>query len=381
MPKRKVIKTDKPYRLKQVRGVWSAIDKKTGKSKSLKIQGTREEAEALADITWDQTDDTNAAFHMKTAEAHLAMCNPDWLTNTWRSVYEAYKAAPAKKTRRPKSKSTLAGIDSAWNHNAMKDLRDRRLLDTTAKHIETAAKQLGTFNIGVLRRLHIYALKHLMMPYAIMGEDMWPVTEESSPMSRAIKLEEHEQILKAAADESLQLWYRVESSTYQGMSKAETIAEWRDYLNLLWLVGCSQRDGAEMTAENINEELNCLEFKRCKWKTKATRKPVRVPIGSGLRTVLKRRPKSGPLFPWLTKKTTTNRARMFGWFVDWLKLPKVTLHGYRYAMAERLDEGGASDKDRMNMLGHAGRDMSEHYAKNSDYVPQCADIIDGAKAA
>ena len=50
MPKRKITKTDKPYRLKQVRGVWSAIDKKTGKSKSLKIQGTREEAEKLADI-------------------------------------------------------------------------------------------------------------------------------------------------------------------------------------------------------------------------------------------------------------------------------------------------------------------------------------------
>ena len=61
MPKRKITKTDKPYRLKQVRGVWNAIDKKTGKAKSLKIQGTREEAEQLADIEWNQTDDTNAA--------------------------------------------------------------------------------------------------------------------------------------------------------------------------------------------------------------------------------------------------------------------------------------------------------------------------------
>lgn len=378
MPKRKITKTDKPYRLKKVRGVWNAIDKKTGKAKSLKIQGTREEAEKLADIEWDQTDDTNAAFHMKTAEAHLAKCNPAWLTNTWRTVYEAHKKAPAEKTRRPKSIGTIRGIDSAWNDKALDGFRDRRLLDTTASEISRAANQMGSYNMLMLKRWHAFAVKHLMMPFPIMGEDMWPAIEERSPMSRAIKLDEHKQILKAVADESLYVWSRVQS--YKGGPKSEAVNELRDYLNLLWLVGCSQKDGADMTAENINKELNCLEFKRCKW-IKANRKPVRVPITPQLRTVLNRRPKSGPLFPWLTTLTAHRRCLYFNWFVDWVKLPKVTLHGYRYAMAERLDEGGASDKDRMNMLGHAGRDMSEHYAKNSDYVPQCADIIDGAKAA
>ena len=379
MPKRNVIKTDKPYRLKQVRGVWSAIDKKTGKSKSLKIQGTREEAEKLADIEWNQTDDTNAAFHLKQAEVHLAKANPVYLKYTWSDCFEKYRDAPNSKTGQPKRIGPVRGLNSLWKHEAINPIRNVRLIDTTREQLRSVAENLPLGYMQHLRTIHNFAVTHDLMPYQLLAASAWPKKEDSKPMSRAVTLEDHEQILKAAADESLPIFNRCWGD--RGMTKAEFSKEWRDYLNFLWLVGCSQKDGADMTTDNINKKLNCIEYKRGKWLKPEKRRPVRAPIGPALRSVLKSRPKAGHLFPALTKIRTSERARIFAWFVDWLKLPKVSLHGYRFAMAERLDEGGASDKDRMNMLGHAGRDMSEHYAKNSDYVPQCADIIDGAKAA
>ena len=380
MPKRKITKTDKPYRLQLTRGVWYAVDKKTRKTKSLKIQGTREEAEQLADIEWNQTDDTNAAFHKKTAEAHLLKCNPTYVTATWRTLFTDYLNAPSEKSGRPKKPTTVNGLNSFWNRKELDELRDVRLMDTTPQQIKRVALSMGRMYQITLRTVCNYALTNDYVPYRLMPDGMWPILKDTKPMSRAITLEEHEQLLKAAADKSLPIWYRTLGD--RGIKdKSVFINEWRDYLNLLWLVGCSNKDGANMTAENINKRLGCLEFQRSKWACPEKHKPVRVPITPQLRTVLNRRPKSGPLFPNLTKITTPNRARIFGWFVDWLKMPKVTIHGYRYAMAERLDVGGASDKDRMNMLGHAGREMSEHYSKNSDYVPQCAEIIDGAKAA
>ena len=60
---------------------------------------------------------------------------------------------------------------------------------------------------------------------------------------------------------------------------------------------------------------------------------------------------------------------------------KVSLHSYRFVMAERLEEGGASVEDRMGCIGHADYEMSEPYSKGSSYVPQCVEIINGAKAA
>ena len=62
MPK-KVTKTDAPYRLKQKKGLWYAVDKKTRKATSLKCKGTRQQAEEVAEVMFDCTDDSNAMHH------------------------------------------------------------------------------------------------------------------------------------------------------------------------------------------------------------------------------------------------------------------------------------------------------------------------------
>tara|TARA_Y100001938_G_scaffold150757_2_gene243239 strand:- start:1508 stop:2656 length:1149 start_codon:yes stop_codon:yes gene_type:complete len=382
MPKRKIIKTDKPYRLKQVRGVWNAIDKKTGKAKSLKIQGTREEAEALADIEWSETDDTNAAFHKKTAEAHLAKCNPVYVTTTWRMLYDDYKKAPAVKSGVTKRKGTLACLESFWSREELDGLRDARLIDTTPKQILDVANKFTRAYQDKLKTLCKYALDYDYIPYRLMPDGMWPKRKATKPMSRAVDIGEHEKLIQAFGNKKVPYWKKIQGRGIAGnVSHDQFINEWRDYLNLLWFVGCSNADGADMTAENINERLGCLEFTRRKWSSTEARTPVRVPICPQLRTVLKRRPKSGLLFPYLSGLGTSMRNRIFKWYVNYLNLPKVSIHGYRYAMAERLHESGASLEDRQMVLGHAAAEMAEHYAKNSDYVPRCVEIIDGAKAA
>ena len=131
MPKKKHIRTDKPYRLKCNRGTWYAVCKKTRKAISLKIQGTREEADKLAQIEFEQTDDSNAAFHMKSAEAHLAKCNPDWLTNTWQTAFDKYRNGPNLKTGRPRKAGANMNLDCFWNAKALDAIKNVRLIDTT----------------------------------------------------------------------------------------------------------------------------------------------------------------------------------------------------------------------------------------------------------
>ena len=379
MPKRKNIKTDKPYRLRQKRGVWYYEDKATRKFTSLKFQGTREEADKLAEIEFNLTDDNNAAFHLKSAEAHLAKCNPDWLKNTWQTAFDKYRNGPNLKTGRPRKAAANMNLDCFWNAKALDAIKNVRLIDTTPSLLCKVAKSLNKHNGINLRTLHSYAFNYQMMPYKIMGDGMWPIYETKTPMSRAIQLTEHETILKAMGDLEVPIWWRVEG--YKGKTKAEYAREWKDYLNLLWFTGCAQVDGANMTAEHINWKKGCLEFTRAKWMKPEAMKPVKVAIGPEFRALLKTLPKTGPLFPTINKLTTSNRSRLFKWFVDYCKLPKVSLHGYRYAMAERMEEAGMSQNDRQLVLGHQTPTMMQSYAKDSDYVPQSIEVIDGLKAA
>ena len=70
-----------------------------------------------------------------------------------------------------------------------------------------------------------------------------------------------------------------------------------------------------------------------------------------------------------------SRCRKFGKAIERLKIPKVTIHGYRFAFAERARKGGMSAEDRMANLGHAS------YDKNAKVVPVSIEVIDGGLEA
>ena len=111
-------RSNKPYRLKRRKdrgGQYAIVDKATGKSK---LTGTpdKHQAEEFARVQYDLTDDSNAAFHMKCAEMHLAKCNPEWLTNTWATMFGTMIKAPRGRVGGEKSTSTIATYKSQWNN-------------------------------------------------------------------------------------------------------------------------------------------------------------------------------------------------------------------------------------------------------------------------
>ena len=134
----------KPYKLKKRNdrgGQYAIIDKATGKCK---FTGTTDkfEAEKLARVQYDQTDD-NAAFHQKFTEAHLAKCNSEWLTNTWDMIAKRMIAGPRGKYGGEKKASTKRKEECLWRNPCWDELRHKRTIDTVPRDFEKATASVG----------------------------------------------------------------------------------------------------------------------------------------------------------------------------------------------------------------------------------------------
>ena len=382
MPK-KVTKTDAPYRLKQKKGLWYAVDKKTRKATSLKCKGTRQQAEEVAEVMFDCTDDSNAMHHMKVAEAHLAKCNPEWTTNTWDTIAQKAIYGPRQKFGGDKKPRTVQVLQSDWNNPCWNNLRHKRCIDTTPADFLNALEKKGVGAVKFGQKLHNYAMNHRCIPYPIMGKEMWPARKRSSHMSRSITREEHLKLVEfLAAHLNLECWKNA-VPCYKGSTRKQWQEEWINWLWFLWFTGASSQDAAEMQAEHIKWDKGCIEYKRCKWVLPDEHKSARVGIAKGgeLEALLKRLPKSGPLFPLLASRRSANRARTMGFMCKAAGIPHTTPHGYRFSWAERADEGGMDVKHRMANLGHSTVQMAEHYSSGADIVPPSIEVIDGGLKA
>jgi len=383
MPKRKITKTDAPYRLEQRRGVWYAVDKKTRKATSLKCKGTRQQAEEVAEVEFGLTDDSNAMHHMKVAEAHLAKCNPEWITNTWDTIAQNVIHGPrGKRIGGDKKASTVATLQSSWNNRCWNKLRHKRCLDTTPADFKLALKGQGIGAVCFGKTLHNYAVNHRCIPYSIMGAEMWPVARRRSKRSRTITEEEHLKLVGCLADPDLEVLKEV-VKYHKGTTVKQWQEEWINWLWFLWFTGASSKDAAEMQAEHIKWDKGYIEYKRGKWVLPEKHKPARVGIAKGgeLEALLKRLPKSGPLFPLLSTRQAHHRSRTMGHLCEWVGVPHTTPHGYRFSWAERADEGGMDVKHRMANLGHSTVQMAEHYSEGADIIPPSIEVIDGGLKA
>lgn len=107
---------------------------------------------------------------------------------------------------------------------------------------------------------------------------------------------------------------------------AEKNVERQLYYRLLWEIGASQSDAAELTAANIEVESNTLSYFR-----KKTGEHAQLAISARLRALLDQLPKRGPLFPTIATCPVNVRAADFFYLCKRLKIEGVTLHSYRYA--------------------------------------------------
>jgi hypothetical protein len=159
---------------------------------------------------------------------------------------------------------------------------------------------------------------------SVLPKRPWPKTTPKE--KRGITLDEHQKIIKGEI---------AASERHQSRSDEPHYHERRDFYEFLWHTGAAQADAALMLAENINWQQRTLFYTRRKLaKGNSTSvKPPLIRFGDGLGAVLDRRPRTGPLFPYLRTVRAGDRATEFKQRFQSVGVEGVSLHCYRVTWA------------------------------------------------
>ena len=307
--------------------------------------------------------------HLELGKAHLSLSNPELIEHTFGQLFELWwKPTHLEESTRERRKFEV-------ERGVFAKVSNYKLCDPRAKVIiEAHVGELGIFareSLGELQRL---AFSFGWLQTQFVTPALIKVNGKERRKTRAITREEHENFVaheRAAANRP----------------NAKYGTERADYYQLLFLTGAAQTDGANLTADNVDWKKGELSFKRAK-----TKEQCRIAISGSLETLLKRLPKEGPLFPRLSKLDEQKRARDFRRHVKRLGLhqgeEKLTLHSYRYHMAEWCATVGMPMRFAQIMLGHASKTVATAYArhcKKAAPTPEAymkapvADVIDGTR--
>ena len=136
--------------------------------------------------------------------------------------------------------------------------------------------------------------------------------------------------------------------------------------------GCGAIGGG-LPAGRRHQRTICFTLK--KLKSRGTNlKPTLFRFSADIETVLKRRPTTGPLFPYLCTVRAGDRATEFKQRCDGLGITGVSLHSYRYAWAERALKCGFPERFAQQALGHNSKAVHRAYAKHAEVtVPSLDD--------
>ncbi len=225
------------------------------------------------------------------------------------------------------------------------------ILETRADHFLAALADRKVSTNYYLRRVHNYALGMDWLLKAIIPKRQWPKVTHAS--KRAITEEEHQKIIER-----------------------EKNLERRAFYELCWFLGGSQKDIAELTAEDVDWSDYTLSFIRNKLRHLADTgiKPPIIHFGEEVTAILKSLAHSGPLFPHLIGVASKDRANEFRQRCRGLGITGVTLHCYRYAWAERARKCGFPQRFAQEALGHNSKAVHAAYAKKAEvHLPSLED--------
>ena len=308
-------------------GIFYCEDTSTGKQTSLR---TRDRGEADRLLAAKNEAQRQPAMNLQIAQVYLQHGDPALAIRTWQDVMTQIAAS--------KSGSTHARWLTAIKDKAFDDIRQRRLLDTTAEHF-LAALNAGTVATNVyLRRIHHYAVAMHWLPWPVLPKRHWPPIKHQD--KRAITAAEHQKIIQA-----------------------ERNAAHRAYYELLWHLGGAQTDIATLKAEDVDWQRKTIAYERCKTGTMSL-----VSFGEEVAVILQTLPQTGFLFPALATVPAQRRARMFRRRVAGAGISGVTLHSYRYSWAERAKVAGYPERFAMQALGHSSKAVHRAYAKQAEVM-------------
>lgn len=319
------------YRLFRRRtGVYFLQDNDTGRQESLR---TRQPSEAKRLLAARNEAHVQPGLNLQIARAYLNATDPKLVTRTWQEVMDQIVSLRTGPTQDRWRKATL---DHAYD-----PLRKLPLMETRPEHFLNVLSNHRPATNAYLRRMHNFALNMDWLLKAVIPKAQWPQVVYKK--KRAITAEEHAKIVAREGN-----------------------AERRDFYELCWHLGGSQGDVANLQAEDINWADRTVTYNRQKLRSRAATTPARITIGEALAAVLKRRPASGPLFPYLRTVEAKDRASEFRQRCHGLQIQGVTLHSYRYAWAERARACGFPLRFAQEALGHNSKAIHFAYAKQGE---------------
>jgi integrase len=189
-----------------------------------------------------------------------------------------------------------------------------------------------------LRRIHNFALGMGWLPWPVIPQKQWPPVRFGD--KRAITLQEHQAIVAR-----------------------EMNPERKAFYELAWHLGASQTDIALLEAGNIDWQNRIIGYAR-----KKTGEMASVRFDEEVEPILRSRPATRPLFPYLRKVRAGDRATEFKQRCTGLGNTGVTLHSYRSAWAERAKVAEYPERFAQEALGHNSKAVHRAYAREAKVV-------------
>jgi len=337
--------TQRYRKFKRSWGSYYAYDNLTGNSVTLK---TRDRNEAELKVQAMNETERQPAISLGLARVYMNAADPKLATRTWQEVMEHIVTQKTDSTRRR--------WEIAIKDRALDGIRRLRVAETRAEHFYRALDG-GTVSTNVyLRRLHNHALGMEWLLKSVIPRLQWP--RPVFKCKRAITAKEHAAIIGR-----------------------ELNTERRDFYELLWHTGASQSDAAWLVADDVDWTNRTICYMRKKLKSRGTTiKPALIRFGEEVEAILKRRPQTGALFPYLRTVRAGDRSTEFHQRCVGLGISGVSLHSYRYAWAERALKCGYPERFAQQALGHNSKAVHHAYSKNAEAtVPSLDDWEKGWK--
>ncbi len=311
------------YRRKQG-GRFYLQDALTGKQESLHTTD-RSEAMRLLHARNEAAQQPGMGFQI--ARAYLVASDSAIAKRTWQEVMEAIV--------KTKQGVTQVRWSVAIRQKALDSLRTLRVMETRPEHfLEVLAAGTVATNV-YLRRIQQFAISMTWLLWPVLTKHQWPAIRYQP--KRAITAEEHERIVAG-----------------------ESNAERKAFYEMAWHVGAAQIDLAALQAGDVDWRGRIISFKRQK-----TGSVVVLRFGDEAAAVLKRLPSSGPLFPTLSQRDSSERSRCFRQRCQAEGIEGVSLHSYRYAWAGRAKVAGYPERYAQEALGHQSKAVHHSYSRGA----------------
>lgn len=322
-------------------GMCYCKDTDTGDRVSLETKA-RQEAERLVKHKNEAIETPH--INRKIGMAYMSAADPALATRIWGDVMTDIM--------RDKTGPNLHRYEIASRDKAFRMIKEKVVVTTLPDDFKAVLRAGGIATNVFLRRYQNYALDMGWLPVPILPKRLFPKIKHKE--KRAITWDEHCRIIAREGN-----------------------PERLDFYELCWYLGGSQSDIAHLQAEDLDYECRSFVYDRMK-----TRNMGGMRIGGKAWEVIVRRPRTGPLFPYLITVREADRATEFKQRCQGLGIEGITLHSYRYAWAERSADNAYPERYAQRVLGQNSKMVHRAYAKKAQgQLPSLEDYEEAHRKA